>query len=192
MEKEKLIEEILNYEFEMFQTVSTDQRASCQDDFESFCVMRGSQFSAWSMETLASYCYDLEEAKSQGKNLMTLKYARMDNLIPPLTQNELIGKIADIQLSWQREMIARYPGFMSRGRPLDESREARETSFLTYLKGELETYGDMTLHNLYKDMLEVQSKGGNMNIAVYENMVRKLGYSSLDEAETEIKNKEKQ
>jgi hypothetical protein len=43
---------------------------------------------------------------------MTLKYARMDNLIPPLSTNPRIGRIRDRFLDWQRQVISRYPNIM--------------------------------------------------------------------------------
>jgi len=41
----------------------------------------------WSKEMLESYFDDLVIAQKKGRNLVTEKYARMDNLIPPNFEN---------------------------------------------------------------------------------------------------------
>ena len=48
----------------MFQNVrNTGGRAACQDDFETFDVMRKSQFLIWDLPLLESYWQDLQEGK---------------------------------------------------------------------------------------------------------------------------------
>ena len=76
--KEELISKIVALEWQMFQNVTNvGGRAACQDNFETFNVMRSSQASAWSEATLASYLEDLTEAQENDRNLLTEKYARM-------------------------------------------------------------------------------------------------------------------
>ena len=65
----------------MFQNVrNTGGRAACQDDFETFDVMRKSQFLTWDLPLLESYWQDLQEGKAQGRNLVMEKYAYMMEL----------------------------------------------------------------------------------------------------------------
>ena len=85
---------------------------------------------------------------------MTLKYARMENLISPLSVNPIIDEIVQMQLEAQREMLLRYPRILSRGRPLEDDGSA-STSFKTYLRGELETYSDKTLELLHGDIQQI-------------------------------------
>ena len=172
----------------MFLSVRAREPVSCQQDPEGFRVNRAAQFSVWSEQTLASYREDLEKAVEQGRNLMTLKYARMEDLIPKLHDDilvdNLIDQIVTIQVEWQKEMMARYPFLMKRGRPLDEGEEAlRTTSFVKYLRGELETYSADTLAHLYRDVTESQANDRNMTQAIYENLVKSHGYGSIEEAE---------
>ena len=186
--KDELIREILEKELQMFLSVRAQEPVSCQQDPEGFRVNRAAQFSAWTEETLASYRVDLEMAVEQGRNLMTLKYARMENLIPKLHDDilveNLIDQIVSIQVAWQKEMMARYPYLMKGGRPLDDGEEALQTtSFVNYLRGELETYSADTLAHLYRDVTESQAKDRNMTLAIYENLVKSHGYASIEEAE---------
>jgi hypothetical protein len=181
---EDIIEKILTKELKMFLSVPSAGKSSCQDYPESFKLHRRAQFSCWSRETLQSYLNDLEKAEEKGTNLMTQKYARMDNLIKKLNSNPLIDKIVEVQCAWQRAMIKRYPGMMSGGRPLTSVEDsAFMTSFETYLRGELETYSNATLELLYFDILDKNLKGINMAEELYLYLVKEKGYDSLDEAE---------
>ena len=179
-----LVEKILDIELRMFLTVSSRQKASCQEDPDSFKRTRRAQFLSWSEDTLKSYLNDLETAEKGCVNLMTQKYARMDNLIPTLNDNPLIEKIVKIQFEWQKKMFLKYPCFMGRGRSLSSAEDsAFQTSFETYLRGELETYSDETLTCLYKDVTDHLEKGESMTEKLYFCMVEEYGYKSLDEAE---------
>lgn len=188
MDKERLISQILEIEFDMFVSVRSRHPVSCQEDPEGFRVMRSAQFAAWSEETLQSYLSDLKCAAAIEKNLMTLKYARMENLIPSLHENpqidNMLHEIVAVQMEWQKEMFSKYPALMSRGRPLtDTERQTADTSFKTYLRCELETYSLMTLTHLFRDVMVKRSQEKNMTEEIYTHMVNGLGYASLEEAE---------
>jgi len=185
MNKEDFINEILDLELSMFLSVASDQPAPCQQDPQGFRKTRSAQFQTWSVETLASYCNDLETARREHRNLMTLTYARMNNLIPPLKKDGVIDEIVRIQVLWQREMAEKYPNLIARGRPIDDHENSAVTSFRTYLACELETYSDVTLACLYKDIREFQKRDENMIERLYEHMVKGLGYQSIQEAEEE-------
>ena len=183
-DREKLIQQIVDSELRMFLSVPADGEYSCRQHPDSFRLHRSVQFSIWSDDTLASYLHDLERADKEKRNLMTVKYARMDDLIPRENFNPLIDAIADIQYQWQTEMFKQYPNVMAGARPLsEESDTPSRTSFETYLKGELETYSDNTLALLHRDLGALAEKGMNGSKMVYERLVREMGYSSLDEVE---------
>lgn len=189
-EKQKLIAQILDIELEMFLSVQSLQKSSCQDQPDSFRLHREAQFSVWSEETLKSYLHDLNRAAETGINLMTYKYARMEELVPQINNNPIIDKILTLQYRWQAEIFQHFPNLMKGARPLSrEDDSAQKTSFETYLRCELETYSDNTLSLLYEDMHNKEKKEVNMSAEVYENLVRKMGYSSLEEAEKHIKEK---
>jgi hypothetical protein len=181
-EKDQLIENILQLELEMFLNVRSRYPVSCQENPDAFHFHRGAQFSVWSEETLKSYLDDLIKAKKQGHNLMTLKYARMENLIPDLNTNPIIEEIVHMEVDAQRDMLLRYPDILGQGRPLEDDNTG-ETSFKTYLRGELETYSDRTLELHHKDIQEARDRGENWVQLLYTNLFRNLGYKSLDEVE---------
>jgi hypothetical protein len=121
---------------------------------------------------------------------MTLKYARMDNLIAQLSSNPLIDKIVGYKCSWQCSMMKKYPGIMSGGRPLSSAEDSTiMTSFETYLRGELETYSDATLELLSKDILDKNAQGISMAEEIYTFLAKDMGYGSLDEAEQTLRDR---
>jgi hypothetical protein len=189
MKREDLVEEILSIELDMFLSVPTERKSACQDYPESFKLHRRAQFSAWSDRTLESYRSDLREAKSQGRNLMTHKYARMQDLVPQAHGGagegvRIIDDIVRIHYGWQEELFGKYPAFMSGARPLGSGEDSdRATSFETYLRGELDSYSERTLALLKADMVSMRERGLNMSEVVYDFLVRQLGYPSLSEAE---------
>jgi hypothetical protein len=187
-ERDDLIQEILDRELAMFLSVRAREPVSCQQDPEGFRIHRAAQFSVWSDETLASYRDDLERAEEEGRNLMTLKYARMENIIPKLHDDilvdNLIDQIVNIEIGWQEELMARYPYLLKRGRPLNDGEEGLQTtSFVRYLRGELETYSAETLAHLYRDVSESRERNRNLAVAVYETLVKSHGWTSIEEAE---------
>ena len=72
------IEKIIDMEWQMFQKVENiGGRASCQDDFETFYIMRFSQYGSWTDEMVNYYLDFAEDALLRGRNLVSEKYARM-------------------------------------------------------------------------------------------------------------------
>jgi len=191
-DREELTREILDREQEMFVTVPSRYPAPCQANLPAFRLHRAAQFSVWSIEALRSYRDDLKRAQEQGRNLMTLKYARMENLIPSLhgdpVVQERIHRIVAVEVTWQQELAARFPGLLGRGRPLeDEGAGGGATSFSTYLRGELETFSQETLAWLHRDVTLAQAEGRNLTEGIYRRLVRDMGYASIQDAEERIR-----
>ena len=174
-DKERIVEQIVEIEVEMFRSVPTAQEPDCRARLEAMQLHRRGQFAVWSQRTCASYLQDLRHAKAAGKNLMTLKYARMDNLIPPLSENPLIHRVRQRFLRWQADVISRYPNIMRGARDLED--------FSNYLGAELETYSDETLELLAADVEACDREGGNMSLEVYRFLAGQSGYASLDQME---------
>ena len=182
--REKYIAAIVELELEMFLTVPADGSYSCQQDPAGFRLHRKAQFSIWSEDTLQSYQNDLTRAKADSINLMTIKYGRMQNIIPRQNLNPLIEDLIAEQSSWQAEMIRKYPRLMAGARHQSQPDEStNDTSFETYLKGELETYSDTTLELLHRDMVQLDKTGGNGSEKIYDYLVKEMGYDSLAAAD---------
>ena len=109
MDKNQLIKEIVEMEWQQFQNVHNEGgRASCQDDKETFEIMRNSQFLVWNEEVLKSYLADLQDAWADGWNLLTEKYARMMESTAPKEYEafrDILPKRSEERICLQEEVI---------------------------------------------------------------------------------------
>lgn len=188
-----LTTQILELELAMFLSVPTTHRYRCQEDPESFKLHRMAQFAAWSAPSLESYLMDLQRAKAADRNLLAIKYARMDNLLPCENFSPRIDTITELALTGQKQFIADFPFLMRGGRPLSKQADAPGlTSFETYLRGELETYSEKTLELLLSDMQALQRCGSNLSEATYRYLAGQWGFDSLENLEKTLQEKAKQ
>lgn len=183
MRNDLLIKEILNLEWEMFVRVKSAHPAACQSTPDKFRAIRSSVFMMWTAEMLAAYLEQLESAKVQGRNLLTEKYARMDNLIPPLTNSPYVDEIIEINEIWQRELKEKFPVLYNRCcRTMEATGDGQ--NFSVYLRSELETYGDSTLGLYYWNVKNAYNKNENLSIEALKHLVQKGGYRNLEHAES--------
>jgi hypothetical protein len=187
MGRETLLENILDMEWEMFVRVKSSQPAACQSAPDNFRAIRGSVFDVWTDEMLESYLEQLNEVKARGRNLLTEKYARMDNLIPSLTDNPLIADIIAISDRWQHELKQRYPALYLRCcRSTNPTGDG--SNFSVYLSAELETYGDRTVDLYYRNVKNAEEQNRNLTIEALQRLVQKSGYTDLEDAESYLSN----
>lgn len=195
-----LVEEVIRREWDQFQrTENEGGRASCQGNWPMFHQMRASQFMTWPEDLLRSYLDDLDEANRVGRNLVTEKYARMmastapdeyreriEPFIPRLSDERIARqeRVIDVQVAWARDFRGRYPKLGAAMRVLTTAEDTLEdTSFETYLRGELGTYSDRTMA-LYEAMVEdLQAAGRNLTEQTVANTVRLGRFADLTEAE---------
>ena len=175
---DELVREIISIELRMFLTVQTSGPTTCQEQPETFKLMRRAGFHVLSIETLESYLQDLEEALDEDRNLVTLKYARIDELIPCLNDNPIIGKIVEIEERWFKELEKKYPATF---------RNRADFAAGTYLRSELETYSNRTLELYLKDLTKALYEGINLTTERYTYLFKQLGYNSIDDMEQERK-----
>lgn len=180
----QLIDDILDMELKMFLAVRSDCQSMCQLHPDRFKFHRSLQFSVWSDSTLSTYREDLRQAIRNDENLMTIKYARMQGLVPPRKTHPLIDAILKIEMDWQDVMIRRYPAIMGSARPLaGDSDNQWRISFETYARGELETYSAATLISLHADLQGMLARGINASEQIYRLQAERSGFSSLESAE---------
>ena len=145
-----------------------------------------------------SYLTDLRNRNAAGENPIAEKYARMledtaperfftlCSLLPTLSSDiqHIITEIVQIQLNWMNEYVRLYPHLSSGNRIVHkEQAQLGETSFETYLRGELSTYSLRTL-TLYLDYVKkLKAKNANLVLITMTHTVQYYGYKNLQEAE---------
>ena len=197
--REELAAEIAGLEFEAFDKVQNEGgRASCQNDWSTFSIMRKSQYLTWDRAMLMQYLYDFHREYRRGHNLIEEKYGRMmestapekyeeiKDRFPELSEEKkaIIEQIVKLQVGWMEEFAGRYPGLAGNARHIHTwEDESFDTSYETYLRGELGTYSDKMLELYGRYVVGYARRGGNIAWDIMEKNVKMYGYSGLDEAE---------
>lgn len=149
--KEELAEIIAETEFEAFDKVrNAGGRASCQNDWRTFEVMRKSQYLTWNRKMLLQYLYDFTTEYERGHNLIEEKYGRMMESTAPEEyakiaghfsvlseeKKQIIEAIVQIQVGFMEEFAARYPHLAGNARTVHTYDDSLyDTSYETYLRG---------------------------------------------------------
>ncbi len=175
-----LVNKIIDIELWMFQNVKAKEggHEGCQELPKTFRLMREVAHFVLSDLTLRSYLKDLEDAFKNGRNLMTEKYALMDDLIPhPEEAKEYVNYIAEVEVDWMTDLKQKYPNIIKNN--IQE--------FAHYEICEYETYSIATLQSLTKDIKHAKSENINLIEKRYTRLFEKLGYSSLENANKGVK-----
>ena len=201
--KEKdMIDHVIEEEWSQFDKVQNiGGRADCQDDYETFRIMRRSQYLNWSEEMLKSFYADLLAAKESGWNLIMEKYARMmestnpaeyralEKDLPVINEDrkKIQEEIIKMQVAWMDEFAKKYPKLSGNMRSI-HTREDNpwNTSYETYLRGELCTYSEKTFMLYASFIIGLMKSGRNLAMETMNNTVKMYGYASLDEAEAKV------
>ena len=175
-----LIDQIVDFELKMFLEVKSNtegKNSPCQEEPETFKIMRWMSHSVLNETTIKSYLEDLISASVAGRNLMTEKYALMEKLIPEINNNPVIEKIAEIEINWMNVLKPQYPNLL----------QNNSDAFRNYMVCEYQTYSDETLGFLMNDLNTALDKGLNLVELRYKNLFKRLGYNSLEELEQSCK-----
>lgn len=202
MSHEELTEYIVKIEFETFDKVINEGgRAECQDNWDTFRIMRTSQYILWEDEMLRQYIRDFEAIVRSGGNPIAEKYARMEESTAPDRWEELkkvypprdeetrriIEAIVAIQVGWMEEFAASHPAIAGTARVIHTSEDTPfNTSYETYLRGELSTYSPDMLSMYGAFVAGIAGEGKNLAFMTMEQTVLMYGYSGLDDAEKKL------
>lgn len=200
--KEALVNELIALEWKAFDQVKNEGgRAECQDDWNTFSIMRKSQYDTWTVEMLKSYLHDFYAANERGVNLITEKYGRMMESTAPLkyaeikaafpeipeAKQEIIDEIVKIQVDWMEDFAKHYPKAAGNARSIHSAEDSLyNTSYETYLKGEISTYSDETLDLYGRFIADLCRKDLNLAEMTMRNTALLYGYSSLEELEAKL------
>ncbi len=189
---------IAKAEFEAFDKVQNEGgRASCQNNWQTFKVMRMSQYMTWTEDMLLQYLYEFKTNFAEGRNMIEEKYARMmestapleyagfADRLPPVSEEKraIMEQVIGLQVRWMEEFAASYPNLADDARRIHTSEDLPyETSYETYLRGELGTYSDRMLEMYGRYIVAHAQAGKNVAREIMENTVRFYGYQDLETA----------
>ena len=196
---EELVEQIAKVEFTAFDKVqNVGGRASCQNDWATFSIMRKSQYLTWDRTMLLQYLYDFNRELRMGHNLIEEKYGRMMASTAPNEYEEIKGffpentpdklavieQIVKLQVAWMEEFAQEYPALADNARSVHTSEDnLYNTSYETYLRGEISTYSDKMLELYGRYVVSYAQAGKNLAYDIMTNSVHLYGYENLDAAE---------
>lgn len=189
---------IAKSEFEAFDKVQNEGgRASCQNNWPTFKVMRMSQYMTWTEDMLLQYLYEFKTNYANGRNMIEEKYARMMESTAPLeyarfakrlpavseAKKAIVEQIVALQVKWMEEFAAQYPNLAEDARAIHTAEDlAYDTSYETYLRGELRTYSDRMLEMYGRYIVAHAQEGKNVAREIMENTVQFYGYQDLASA----------
>ncbi len=199
---EEMVEKIVRLEFSAFDKVrNAGGRAECQDDWFTFSIMRKSQYLTWSRPMLMQYLYDFQRELSYGHNLIEEKYGRMMESTAPWEYEQIkhhfpeindrkkavIEAVVRLQVEWMEEFEKDYPALAGNARSIHSAEDnLYNTSYETYLRGELGTYSDKMLELYGRYVVEYAAAGENLTRHIMQHSVEMYGYHSLEEAEEQL------
>lgn len=202
MSKEEYVEKIVALEWKQFDKVENEGgRADCQNNWNTFSIMRKSQYLTWTEELLASFYQDLMDAEEKGWNLITEKYARMmestapekyaglEKDLPKRSEDRIAiqEEIIKIQVGWMEGFADKYPKMAGNARSIHTSEDTPyNTSYETYLRGELGTYSEETLILYGRFIVSVQQAGKNLAYEIMNQTALLYGYESVKDAEEKL------
>ncbi len=187
LEKKELVDKVVRLEFEAFDKVRNEGgRASCQDDFLTFSIMRKSQYNTWDKQMLVQYLYDFEVELQKGHNLITEKYGRMmestaheryeeiKHNFPKISdeKKQIIEAIVSMQMAMTEAFYKDHPELLPKVRSIyTEEDSAYNTSNETYLRGEISTYSDKMLELYGRFIVAFASQGRNLTEEIIKNTI---------------------
>lgn len=151
---------------------------------------------------MEQYWAELQNASQRGCwNLLTEKYARMmastapeayaalKKELPPVSEQKqaLCEAIISIQVSWMEDFAKQYPHLAGQARKIHTAEDTEwQTSYETYLRGELLTYSEDLLQAYGAWIVTLYRAGKNLAEQIMTNTVHFYQYSSLEAAEKQV------
>lgn len=171
----EILNAIIQLETEMYRSLNTKPPIT-DDKLPPFRLMRWMTYSVLSDETLSSWLSDLRLAKLSSRNVLTEKYALMDNTIEHFHLSPLIPQIVESEVAWMDKLHDLYPRTIKR-----DSKNVE--LFHRYSLCELESWSDESLRLYLADVTAALAEGRNLCEERYNNLNRRVGHGTLAELE---------
>ena len=168
-------------------------RAFCQDDYDTFYIMRSAQHGIFGMGMLESYRRDIREAQMAGRNLAAEKYAWMMEVTDPVWFEEklraylpkgsgrkmlLVERMTWVFMECYEGVKKRYPNMLASGRNPYDNREG--ASIQLYFSSELKTWSEATLLLACQDIISHLEERQNPVCMIYEKIMDLYSHMALE------------
>lgn len=114
-----------------------------------------------------------------------LEYARFADQLPAVSdaKRAIVEQIVALQVKWMEEFAVAYPNLAEEARTIHTAEDLPyDTSYETYLRGELCTYSDRMLEMYGRYIVAHAQEGRNVAREIMENTVQFYGYQDLETA----------
>ena len=150
---------------------------------------------------MESFLADMKQAGDNGWNLITEKYARMEESTAPDHYAQIADKLPDkddktkaiveeivkIQVGFMEDFAEDYPKVAGTARKIHTYEDTPfDTSYETYLRGELLTYSPKTLELYGRYVVDHVNKENNIAKEIMTNTALLYGYRSLEDLESKL------
>ena len=117
------------------------------------------------------------------------RYAEFKEQLPVLSDERIAiqEEIIRIQVSWMEEFARRYPKMAANARSIHSYEDtAYDTSYETYLRGELSTYSEQTFVLYGRFITKLLKEKKNLAYETMNYTAKLYGYSSVEDAENRL------
>ena len=116
-------------------------------------------------------------------------YEKICGSLPEISEAKkaIIEEIVKIQVTWMEEFASKFPKAAGNARSIHTAEDTLfNTSYETYLRGELGTYSDDTLDLYGRFIAGLCKRGENLAEMIMHNTATLYGYESLEELEKKL------
>ena len=117
------------------------------------------------------------------------KYEELKDDLPEITEDRIAiqERIIDIQVAWMEEFASKYPKMAGNSRTIrTETDNEYNTSYETYLRGEMSTYSERTFVMYGRFVTGLYNEGKNLAYEIMNNTALGYGYDSVEDAERKL------
>ena len=117
------------------------------------------------------------------------KYKELEASLPVRSEKReaITEEIVKIQVAWMEEFADKYPRMASNARSIHTYEDNEfNTSYETYLRGEIGTYGEETFVLYGRFISEMISNNKNLAYETMKNTAKLYGYESVEAAEQRL------
>ena len=118
-----------------------------------------------------------------------VEYGKIKDQMPLLSQQRinLQEQLIQIQVAWMEEFKEQYPNIATNARVIHTYEDQiDDTSYETYLRGEISTYSDQTIILYGRMIVDYVNKGRSYVKEIMTNTIHFYGYLSLEDAKEKL------